>query len=256
MRIPSLLCAGLLLSGCATLNAPPEEHDPYEQFNRSVYRFNDALDRNLLKPVAEVYDNVVPDFVSTGVSNFFSNLDDVLVLINDVLQAKPQQALSDFSRIVWNTTVGLFGLIDVATPMDLPKHNEDFGQTLGYWGVSPGPYLVLPFLGPSTVRDGSGTALSWYVDPLAEASPDYTTYWSAVAVNAVDTRADLLGTTGLIEQAALDPYVFTREAYLQHRRNLVFDGKPPPPEFDIFDEEFDEGLDEAPPDEEAAPETP
>lgn len=246
MRIARLasLGLGLLLSGCATLNAPPEEHDPFEQVNRSVHRFNDALDRNLLKPVAEVYDDIVPGFVSTGVSNFFSNLDDVLVLINDVLQAKPGQAASDLSRIVWNTTVGLFGLIDVATPLDLPKHNEDFGQTLGYWGVNPGPYLVLPLLGPSTVRDGTGSLGSWYVDPMAEVSPDYATYWSAVAVDAVDTRAGLLGASRLLEQAALDPYVFTREAYLQHRRNLVYDGKPPPPDFDIFDEEFDDEFED------------
>ncbi|MFA7619961.1 MAG: VacJ family lipoprotein [Thiohalomonadaceae bacterium] len=243
MRVASLLCAGVLLSGCATMHAPPEEHDPFEQVNRSVYRFNDAVDRNLLKPVAEVYDQVVPTFISTGVSNFFSNIDDVLVLVNDVLQAKPEQALSDFSRIVWNTTVGLFGLIDVATALDLPKHNEDFGQTLGYWGVNPGPYLVLPLLGPSTVRDGTGSAASWYLDPLADVSVDQAAYWSAVGLSAVDTRADLLGTTNLLEQAALDPYVFTREAYLQHRQNLVYDGKPPVPEFDIFEEGFEDEED-------------
>ncbi|MCK9529563.1 MAG: VacJ family lipoprotein [Gammaproteobacteria bacterium] len=251
MRIAIIATAVLLLSGCATLNASPEEHDPFERVNRSVYRFNDVVDRNVLKPVAEVYDDVVPNAIDTGITNFFSNLGDVLVLVNNILQAKPRQALSDFSRIVWNTTVGLFGLIDVATPLGLPKHNEDFGQTLGYWGVETGPYLVLPFLGPSTVRDGAGSVGSWYVDPLSEASPDHNTYYGAVAVKAVDTRAGLLKASSLLEQAALDPYVFMREAYLQHRLNLVHDGAPPAPEFDIFDEEFDEELDE-----EAAPETP
>lgn len=245
MRIASLLCsAALLLSGCATVNAPSEEHDPFEQVNRSVYRFNDALDRNLVKPVAEVYDNVVPGFVSTGVGNFFSNLDDVLVLVNNLLQAKPGHAVSDLSRLVWNTTAGLFGLIDVATPMGLPKHNEDFGQTLGYWGISSGPYLVLPFLGPSTVRDGVGRGMGLYYSPWRELTPDHATYWSGMALNAVDTRARLLKATNLLEQAALDRYVFTREAYLQHRRNMIYDGKPPPPEFDIFDEEFDGDMDE------------
>jgi phospholipid-binding lipoprotein MlaA len=239
MRIATLALTALFLSGCATLQAPPEEHDPFEQVNRSVYRFNDAVDRNLMKPVAEVYEDLVPGFVSTGVSNFFSNIGDVLVLVNDVLQAKPRQAGADFSRIVWNTTVGLFGLVDVATPLGLPKHNEDFGQTLGHWGVAPGPYLVLPLLGPSNVRDGSGTVFAWYVDPKAAIAADNATYWGAVSVNAVDTRAELLGASRLLEQAALDPYVFTREAYLQHRRNLVYDGAPPP-EFDIFDEEFDD----------------
>jgi phospholipid-binding lipoprotein MlaA len=228
----------LLASGCATVHGEPEPHDPYEGFNRSMYRFNDTVDRAVLKPVAEFYDDAVPAPINTGVSNFFSNLDDVTVLINDLLQAKFRQAGSDFARISFNTTFGLFGLFDVASHMDLPKHNEDFGQTLGYWGVGSGPYLVLPFLGPSTVRDGTGTVASWYTEPLTSIE-DPNTYWGAVALRAVDTRAELLRASRLLEQAALDPYVFTREAYLQLRRSRVYDGQPPQEELDIFEEEFD-----------------
>lgn len=221
-----LIAATLLLSGCASTDGPPPEGDPFESYNRAMYKFNDAVDRAVLRPVARAYKNNVPQPAQTGIGNFFSNLDDIWVLVNDLLQLKFKQAASDFSRVVWNSTVGLFGLIDVATPMGMPKHNEDFGQTLGSWGVGEGPYVVLPFLGPSTLRDTGGLVVDWEYEPLQEIDDDEA-YWTAVVLRAIDTRARLLGASRVMDEAALDPYAFMRDAYLQRRRNLVYDGNPP-----------------------------
>ncbi len=238
LRFTCLVLA-LLTAGCASVEGPHDPGDPFEGYNRAMYEFNDDFDKALFRPLAETYEEVVPKPVNTGISNFFSNLDDVLVLLNDLLQLKFAQAASDFSRLTWNTTVGLFGFIDVATPMDLPKHNEDFGQTLGYWGVGSGPYLVLPFLGPSSIRDGAGLVADWQVDPVMQVKDDETR-WSLIVVDAVDTRAGLLRASNLLETAALDPYIFLRDAYLQRRQNRVYDGNPPiEDEFDPFAEEFD-----------------
>ena len=234
-----LLLLPLLVTGCASVEGPRDPGDPFEGYNRAMYEFNSDFDKALFRPVAETYEEYVPQPVNTGISNFFNNLDDVLVLLNDILQLKFEQTLSDFSRLLWNSTVGLFGLIDVATPMGLPKHNEDFGQTLGRWGVGSGPYLVLPFLGPSSVRDGAGLLADWQVDPVMQVdNPDQR--WGLIVVDAVDTRAGLLRATNLLETAALDPYIFLRDAYTQRRQNLVYDGNPPvTDEFDPFAEEFD-----------------
>jgi phospholipid-binding lipoprotein MlaA len=234
-----MILLSLLAAGCATVDGPKDPRDPLESYNRAMYSFNDTFDRAIFKPVAEGYDKVMPKPVNTGISNFFSNLDDVLVLFNDLLQFKLKQGASDFSRLTWNSTVGLFGIIDVASHMDLPKHNEDFGQTLGYWGVGSGPYIVLPFLGPSTLRDGTGLVADWQVDPLARVENDQTR-WGLIGLKAVDTRAGLLRATSIIETASLDPYAFMRDAYLQRRENLVYDGNPPVKnEFDPFSDEFD-----------------
>ena len=230
----------LLNSGCASVQVA-DERDPFEGFNRAAYAFNDDLDRAILKPLATAYHNVVPTPVNNSISNFFSNLDDVVVLINDLLQLKFEQSLSDFGRITFNTTFGLGGLFDVASHMDLPKHNEDFGQTLGHWGVGSGPYLVLPFLGPSTLRDGLATPVDWELDPLSNID-DNTTYWATQALYVIDTREGLLRASRILDTAALDPYTFMRDAYLQRRRNLVYDGNPPQSaidEFDPFSDEFD-----------------
>ncbi len=230
----------LFLSGCASVQVA-DERDPYEGFNRAMYAFNDDLDRTIIKPLAIGYQKVVPTPVSNSISNFFSNLDDVLVLINDLLQLKFEQSLSDFGRITFNTTFGLGGLFDVATHMGLPKHNEDFGQTLGYWGVGSGPYLYLPIFGPRTLRDGLALPVDWELDPVGTVD-DSTTYWATKSLYAIDTREGLLRASRIIETAALDPYVFMRDAYLQRRQNLVYDGNPPQSaidEFDPFSEEFD-----------------
>jgi phospholipid-binding lipoprotein MlaA len=237
-RFVGLLLLTLFATGCTTLTGPRDPRDPFEGYNRAMYDFNSDFDKALFRPLAEGYQNVVPQPVNNGISNFFSNLDDVLVLFNDILQLKFEQTLSDFSRFVWNSTVGLFGFIDVATPMDLPKHNEDFGQTLGYWGLNSGPYLVLPFLGPSSVRDGTGLVADWQVDPVSQVNnPDQR--WALIGLEAVDTRAGLLRASNILDTAALDPYTFMRDAYLQRRESLVYDGNPPvTDEFDPFAEEF------------------
>jgi phospholipid-binding lipoprotein MlaA len=216
------LCA-LLLGGCATNGDP---RDPLEPLNRGIYQFNDAVDRGIMKPVAKGYKAVLPQPVRTGVGNFFSNLDDVVVLLNDLLQFKFGQAASDFSRLVWNTSVGILGLIDVATPMDLPKHNEDFGQTLGRWGVGNGPYLVLPLLGPSNLRDTVGLVVDYRVDPVYQ-QDDMADRNTAIVLRAIHKRSVLLGAEDVVREGALDPYSFVRDAYLDRRRNLIYDGKPP-----------------------------
>lgn len=231
-KLPTVMLLSLALLGCATNGDP---RDPLEPLNRGIYKFNDVVDKAVLKPVATGYRDAMPDPVRTAVGNFFSNLDDVLVLLNDLLQFKPEQAASDFSRLVWNTSVGIAGLIDVATPMDLPKHNEDFGQTLGYWGIGDGPYLVLPFLGPSTLRDTVGTVVDVHFDPVAQHTP-VAERNSAIAIHSVDNRSRLLDAEEVLDEAAIDRYVFLRDAYLQRRRGLVYDGNPPREKFEDYDD--------------------
>ena len=216
----------VLTTGCATVNGPSPEHDPFESYNRAMFEFNDAFDRAVLKPVAAAYKDYVPDPVQSGVSNFFSNLGDIIVVINDLLQGKFAQARDDSVRFIMNTFFGVFGLFDVATYMGLPKHNEDFGQTLGAWGVSDGPYLVLPFLGASSIRDTAGLLVDIQADPIYDISDDEARY-ATIALKAVDTRADLLGASKVLDKAAFDRYAFLRDAYLQRRNYLVHDGEPP-----------------------------
>ncbi len=212
-----------LLNGCASSGDP---RDPLESLNRGIYTFNDGLDTVLIKPAAEVYQGVIPPLARTGVSNFFSNLNDVTVTINNLLQGKFSEALSDAGRLLINSTAGLFGLFDVATPAGLEKHDEDFGQTLGWWGVGNGPYLVLPFLGPRTTRDTAALVVDWktaplnYVDPVRDRN-------QLLGLRLISGRAELLGTGNLLSVAALDEYEFVRDAYLQRRRNLIYDGNPP-----------------------------
>lgn len=231
LKISAVTLLSFSLLGCATNGDP---RDPLEPLNRGVYKFNDAVDKAVIKPVATGYKEAVPGLVQTAVGNFFSNLDDVLVLFNDLLQFKLDQSASDFSRLAWNTSVGIAGLIDVATPMELPKHNEDFGQTLGYWGIGNGPYLVLPILGPSTLRDATGRLVDSHFDPVWRHHP-VPERNSAVAVYGVDTRARLLDAEGILDEAALDRYVFLRDAYLQRRLGLVYDGNPPREKFEDDD---------------------
>jgi phospholipid-binding lipoprotein MlaA len=216
----------LFLGSCATVSAP-DERDPWESFNRSIYTFNDAFDKAIARPVAEAYQAVLPDFIETGISNFFGNLGDVVVIVNDFLQFKFEQAGSDFARLLMNTTFGLLGFFDVASHMDLPKHNEDFGQTMASWGVGDGAYLVLPFLGPSSVRDTTGLVVDLaYLDPVGYVKDDEAR-WSLIALRAVDKRASLLEATRIMEKSGIDPYVFMRNAYYQIRENQIYDGNPP-----------------------------
>ncbi|MDH3716315.1 MAG: VacJ family lipoprotein, partial [Gammaproteobacteria bacterium] len=241
-----LIALGVIPAGCAT-PGPPVPHDPWEGFNRSMYKFNDTIDRAVLKPTAKAYKAVLPGFVRTGVTNVFNNLDDLLVAFNDLLQLKYLEAAQTGTRMLLNSTIGLYGLIDVARHVGLPKRNEDFGQTLGFYGVGPGPYLVLPFFGPSTVRDSTGLLVDLRIDPIISVR-DNTTYVGALVLRVVNTRANLLSASSVAETAALDPYTFLREAYLQQRQNLIRDGRPAHGDEDELDdleelEELDE-LDE------------
>ena len=212
-----------LLGGCATNGDP---RDPLEPLNRGIYTFNDGVDSLVIKPAADFYSQIVPEWIRTGVGNFFSNINDVIVVVNDLLQLKLAQAGSDVGRLAVNTTVGVLGLFDFATGMGLEKHEEDFGQTLGYWGIGDGPYIVLPILGPSNLRDTVGWVGDFYTWPVTYIEDDSTRN-VLVAARVVSGRADLLSASKILETAALDPYAFVRDAYLQRRRNQVYDGKPP-----------------------------
>ena len=225
MRLLAALAFLLVLSGCATTADNP---DPWEGLNRKTYAFNDAVDKAVLKPVAQGYQKVVPGPAREGVSNFFTNLEDVGTSLNNILQGKMREGLNDAGRVVVNSIFGVFGLWDVATPLGLEKHYEDFGQTLGWWGVESGPYLVIPLLGPSTARDGPAKLVDpqWYWPRLLD---NDTLYWSLWGLDKVRTRASLLQSESVLEAAALDRYTFIRDAWLQRRRNQVYDGNPPRP---------------------------
>ncbi len=222
--LPGLLVAALL-PACATLpkGAKPDPRDPLERFNRSVYKVNDSLDRHIARPVAKTYVKVTPAPVRTGVHNFFTNLFYTKVVINDLLQAKGRQFLADTSRLVINTTIGIGGLFDPAGQMGLVNHDEDFGQTLGKWGVPPGPFLELPILGPSTVRDGFGLIVDPYTEPDKYLVNDWRVQLAITGGELLDKRATLLGTDDVLT-TSYDPYAFVRNAYLQRRQFQVTDG--------------------------------
>lgn len=228
----SLLLAGCFaLTGCSTLHlsAASLEVDPFEPFNRKVYAFNDAVDKAAIKPVAQVYAKVMPATAKTLVNNFFSNLDDVTVTANDLLQLKFAQAASDGSRVLFNSTFGVFGLLNVTTRLE--KHNEDFGQTLGYWGCNSGPYLIIPFWGPSSVRDGAGLYADTYVGAIGNTG-HIPTRNTAFALNTFNNRVNLLDTEKVLDEATIDRYSSLRDAYLMRRKNLVYDGNPPRIKYD------------------------
>lgn len=215
----------LLLTACATgPNANPA--DPLEPFNRSVYKFNDAVDRTVLKPVATAYRDVTPSMVQKGVDNFFGNLQDAWSFVNNVLQFKGEAAADSFFRVGVNTLMGLGGILDVASEMRIERHTEDFGQTLGHWGVGPGPYIVLPILGPSTLRDAVAFPVDVKGDAVAQVE-DVAVRNSMLGLRLVDQRAGLLKAGDVLEEVALDKYTFMRDAFLQRRRNDVYDGSPP-----------------------------
>ena len=212
-----------LLGGCASSGNP---RDPLEGLNRAVYKFNDGVDNLVVMPAAGAYRDLVPDFMRTGVSNFFSNITDVLIALNNLLQGKLLNAVSDVGRVAVNSTAGILGLFDVATELGLEKHNEDFGQTLGRWGIGSGPYIVLPLLGPSSLRDAIGLIGDWKTDPLTYVDPTRARN-QLYGAFFVSRRSELLEASKILETAALDPYEFVRDGYLQRRRNLVYDGTPP-----------------------------
>lgn len=218
----SLLAVGFV-TGCATSGNPK---DPIEGYNRAMFSFNEGVDKAILKPVAKGYDAVLPDPVRTGVTNFFGNIADLLIGINNVLQGKVVEGGSDLGRVVVNTTVGVLGVFDVASGMGLEKHEEDFGQTFGRWGMGSGAYVVLPLLGSRTVRDTGGLVLDMATDPVVYIE-NVPVRNSLMAVRVVNDRANLLPAEKVVEEAALDKYAYIRDAYLQRRRSLVYDGNPP-----------------------------
>jgi phospholipid-binding lipoprotein MlaA len=243
------VAGALALGGCASVPADAQQQataagapaavavhptDPWESWNRKVYAFNDVLDTNVVKPVAEAYKAVVPQLVRTGIGNVFGNVTDLWSAANHLLQGKLQDGVEMGMRVIVNTSFGLGGLLDPATEMRLTRRSEDFGQTLGVWGVGPGPYIVLPLLGPSTLRDTAALPLDRVVSasmlPASEAGR-----YSLTALELINTRTNLLATTGLMDQVALDRYSFLREAYLSRRLDQVFDGAPP---LENYDDEF------------------
>ena len=218
------LAASLLLVGCASApTANPK--DPWEPMNRSVASFNDKVDDSVLKPLATGYRNVVPDLIQTGVRNVFNNFADMWSTINSALQLKPLNTVELIGRVVVNTVFGIYGIFDVASYIKLQRHPEDFGQTLGYWGVPNGPYLVLPLLGPSTLRDGASLPIDFAVSPTQFVN-DIPTRNQVFTLRLVSKRAELLKSGNMLEQASIDKYSFTRDAYLQYRRSQIYDGNP------------------------------
>ncbi len=234
-RLALVVAAAGLLGGCATSGNPK---DPIEGFNRAMYGFNEGLDKVIIKPVATGYEAVLPSPIQTGISNIFSNIADLMIGVNNLLQGKPAQAASDAGRVLVNSTIGFLGLLDVASTMGMEKHEEDFGQTFGRWGMEDGAYVVWPFFGPRTARDTIGLVFDIATDPLTyiDHVPTRNTVW---AVRVVSNRAELLKADKVIEEAALDKYSYVRDAYLQRRRSLIHDGNPP--KFDPYGSESQGG---------------
>ena len=231
-----------MLQACATVSHP-DPADPWEGMNRDILSFNDQVDKFVLKPVAKGYQWITPEFVDTGISNFFSNLKDIGVSVNGFLQAKPKQGGMDTARFLVNSTAGIGGFIDVATMIDLPKHEEDFAQTLAVWGVPRGPYFVIPLLGPSSVRGVGGYIGDTALHPLT-----YTLFFGSTAlstglsvglrtVEIIDVRADFLGAEAVASEAAVDRYIFFRSAYMQRRDYLISDGAAQPLDVEGMDGE-------------------
>ncbi|QWD64155.1 VacJ family lipoprotein [Polynucleobacter sp. MWH-UH2A] len=233
-----LLCMAAVLVGCASIPAgvEPSPQDPWESFNRSVFEFNEGLDAYLLKPVVAGYRFVLPEFVREGIYNFFSNYNDIYTALFNLLQGKPGYAFNDFMRVAVNTTMGLGGLLDLATPGGLEKHKEDWGQTLGVWGVPAGPYVVLPFFGPSNVRDTFGTVADLESDYLFRLLPDVALRNSITGLRVVNARNTYYEAGDLLDGAAIDKYSFMRDAYIQRRQYQINEGRddeePPMPAYE------------------------
>lgn len=211
------------LTGCATTANNPK--DPYEGFNRAMFSVNEGIDV-VVKPVAQGYDTVTPRLVKAGIGNFFGNIADVWTALNNFMQGKGVYGVSDVGRVIVNTTFGMAGLFDVASEMGFEKHSEDFGQTLGVWGVGDGAYLFWPVLGPRTTRDTFGVAVDMYADPIPRID-NVPVRNTLMGLRFIDTRAALLPADKVVEQAAFDKYNYIRDAYLQNRRSVIHDGNPP-----------------------------
>lgn len=229
-RIVAVTGFFVALAGCAT-GPTADPRDPIEPFNRGVYKFNDAIDTAVFKPVATAYRDATPELIRRGVGNFFANLEDIWSFVNNALQFKGQAAGDSLARFGINTFIGIGGIFDVASDLSIEKHARDFGQTLGYWGVAPGPYLVLPLLGPSSLRDAVALPVDMAGDLVSQVA-HIPTRNSAKVIRIIDNRSEFLRAGDMLDEIALDKYSFIRDAYLQRRRNAIYDGNPPEERFD------------------------
>lgn len=222
--------------GCASIpeGQPRSKKDPWELVNRNVFSFNENLDKYVVKPITQVYEFIFPVYVRERFSNVFANVGDVYTAVNQLLQGKPKTAVEDLTRVIVNTTFGIGGIFDVATEAGLEKHSEDFGQTFGVWGIGDGPYIMLPLLGPSNVRDTVGWAFDLQTDILLTYIDNIPVRNTITGVRIVDQRSKYLNSTSLLSEAAFDKYTFIRDAYIQRRRNRIYDGNPP-----LIDEDDD-----------------
>jgi phospholipid-binding lipoprotein MlaA len=244
MRAAPLVLSALFIAGCASAPGRTTNEDPYEGFNRGVYKFNDTLDRAALKPLAKGYRKVTPGFVRTGIGNVLSNLEYPGTFVNQFLQGKWVLGFRDTGRFLLNSTLGVAGIFDVATPLGLEKNDEDFGQTLAFWGVSSGPFINLPLLGPSSMRDAPARAFDWLTNPLQYTEIPWEAEWGQRVIAVVHQRSELLPLDETL-QRTYDPYAFIRDAWTQQREFNVYDGNPPPETLEDVMEE--EGMEEAQP---------
>jgi len=246
LRLTCAFAVMLFAAGCATAPGRTHGEDPWQGVNRGIYKFNDTLDRATLKPVAKGYVKITPRWFRAGVGNFFSNLSYPITIVNQFLQGKPGTGLHDTGRFLVNSTIGIGGLIDVATRMGLQANDEDFGQTLAVWGVGSGPYIMLPLFGPSSLRDAPSKVVDYFLAPLTYIDQPWEAEWGERALNLVHTRSELLSLDPTL-QKTFDPYGFTRDAWVQRREFEIYDGNPPP-------ETLEDESGEPPPDVSVKPE--
>jgi phospholipid-binding lipoprotein MlaA len=245
LRAAAGVLVAMFVAGCATSPGRTVADDRWEGFIRGVYKFNDTVDRAALKPVARGYQKVTPRWMRTGIGNFLGNLEYPSTMLNQFLQGKPKQGLRDTGRFLLNSTLGLAGLFDVATAVGLEANDEDLGQTLAVWGVGSGPFVNLPFFGPSSLRDAPTRMVDFFFDPITYIDPPWEAVWGERVLDVVHSRAELLPLDGTL-QRTYDPYAFVRDAWVQQREFAIYDGNPPPETL----EDLEEFEDEAPPPEE------
>jgi phospholipid-binding lipoprotein MlaA len=235
-RAIAIIAILLTAAGCAATPGRTRSDDPWEGANRGIYKFNDTLDRAALKPVAKGYRAITPRWLRTGVGNFFSNLSYPATVVNQFLQGKPGTGVRDAGRFLLNSTIGVGGLLDVATPLGLVANDEDFGQTLAVWGVGSGPYITMPLFGPSSLRDAPSRVFDYFLGPLEYMHIPWEAEWGLRGIDIVHTRSELLPLDATL-QSAFDPYAFVRDAWVQQREFAIYDGNPPPETLEDFSDE-------------------
>jgi phospholipid-binding lipoprotein MlaA len=236
IRPLSLLLLAFVAAGCASAPGRTSNEDPWEGLNRGIYKFNDTVDRATLKPAAKAYKKITPQWLRSGIGNFFHNLAYPTTAANQFLQGKGKLGLRDTGRFLINATLGLAGIFDVATPMGLEANDEDLGQTLAVWGVGSGPYITVPFFGPSSMRDAPSRVLVFFFDPMSYTEIPWEAEWSRRGLEVLNSRAELLALDPTL-QSTFDPYAFMRDAWVQQREYAIFDGNPPP---ETLEEDFEE----------------